>query len=52
MARFRPVSSKKSGATKSSAQKTARGLVPCLVILIAGLAVMFFMFYELLNSGK
>jgi hypothetical protein len=47
MARFRP-----PGVRKVGPQKTARGLVPCLFIIIGGLAVMFFLFYELLNSGK
>jgi hypothetical protein len=47
MARFRP-----RGAVKKTRQKTLRGLAPCLVILIGGMAVMFFLFYELMNSGK
>jgi hypothetical protein len=47
MARFRPPGSKKSGP-----QKTARGLIPCLFILIFGLILVFFLFYEFLNSGK
>jgi len=51
MARFRPASSKNRAQTKNL-RKTARGLVPCLVILIGGMAVIFFLFYELLNSGK
>jgi hypothetical protein len=48
MARFRPPGSKKSGPQK----KTARGLIPCLFILIFGLILIFFLFYEFLNSGK
>jgi hypothetical protein len=51
MARFRPPSSKNRAQTKNI-RKTARGLVPCVVILIAGMAVIFFMFFELMNSGK
>jgi hypothetical protein len=47
MARFRP-----PGARKAGPQKTTRGLIPCLFIIIGGLAMMFFLFYELLNSGK
>jgi hypothetical protein len=47
MARFRPV-----GAKKKPAKKTSRGLVPCLVILIGGMLVIFFLFYVLMNSGK
>jgi hypothetical protein len=48
MARFRPHGSKSKGAPK----KSARGLIPCLVILIGGALVIFFLFYELMNSGK
>ena len=47
MARFRPPGAKKKGREKAS-----RGLVPCLVILIGGMIVIFFLFYELMNSGK
>jgi hypothetical protein len=47
MARFRPPGSKKGGP-----QKTSRGLVPCLLVLIFGLLLIFFLFYEFLNSGK
>jgi hypothetical protein len=47
MARFKP-----RGVKKKPAEKTARGLLPCLFLLIAGLVVVFFFFYEFLNSGK
>jgi len=50
MARFRPPGSK--NPKKADAKKTARGLIPCLLILIFGLALIFFLFYEFLNSGK
>jgi hypothetical protein len=50
MARFRPPGSK--SPKKADAAKTARGLVPCLLILVLGLILIFFMFYEFLNSGK
>jgi hypothetical protein len=47
MARFRP-----PGSKKIAPQKPARGLAPCLIILVLGLIVIFFLFYEFLNSGK
>jgi hypothetical protein len=50
MARFRPPGSK--NPKKADAAKTARGLIPCLLILVFGLALIFFLFYEFLNSGK
>lgn len=50
MARFRPPGSK--NPKKASARQTARGLVPCLLVLIFGLLLIFFLFYGFLNSGK
>jgi hypothetical protein len=47
MAKFKP-----RGAKKKEPQKTLRGLIPCLFVLIGGLALIFFLFYESLNSGK
>ena len=47
MARFRP-----RGVKKIDRPKTARGLVPCLLVLVIGMAVLFFLFYEFLSSGK
>jgi hypothetical protein len=47
MARFRP-----PGAKKKGPEKTSRGLIPCLVILIGGMLIIFFMFYVLMSSGK
>jgi hypothetical protein len=49
MARFRPPGSK---SPKKAPAKSARGLIPCLFILIFGLILIFFLFYEFLNSGK
>jgi hypothetical protein len=50
MARFRPPGSK--NPKKANAAKAARGLVPCLLILVFGLMLIFFVFYVFLNSGK
>lgn len=50
MARFRPRGAK--NPKKADAAKTARGLIPCLLVLVLGLILIFFLFYEFLNSGK
>jgi hypothetical protein len=50
MARFRPRGSK--NPKNVDAAKTARGLIPCLLILVLGLILIFFMFYAFLNNGK
>jgi hypothetical protein len=47
MAKFRP-----RGARKKTPAKSMRGLFPCLVVLIGGMAVIFFCFYELMTAGK
>jgi hypothetical protein len=47
MSKFRP-----PGAKKKEPKKTARGLIPCLFVLIGGLVLIFFLFYEMMNSGK
>jgi hypothetical protein len=47
MSRFRP-----RGAKKKEREKTVRGLLPCLFVLIGGLIVVFLLFYAFMNSGK
>ena len=47
MSRFRP-----RGAKKKEREKTARGLVPCLFVLIGGLILVFVFFYLFVSSGK
>jgi hypothetical protein len=47
MARFRP-----PGAKKKVPEKTSRGLIPCLFVLVGGLVLIFVLFYLSLNSGK
>jgi len=37
---------------KKRREKTSRGLIPCLFVLIGGLLLIFFLFYEFLTSGK
>jgi len=47
MARFRP-----PGSKKSAPQKSARGLIPCLFVLIGGIILIFVLFYLSVNAGK
>lgn len=46
MARFRPAGSRR--ATQSRARQ---GLIPCAILILAGFALLFFLFYEVLKSG-
>lgn len=46
MARFKPAGSRKSKASD------AKGIVPCLFLLLLGLALVSYLFYASLNSGK
>jgi hypothetical protein len=50
MARFRPPGSR--NPKKVDAAKAARGMIPCLLIILFGLLLIFFLFYEFMNSGK
>ena len=47
MAKFRPAGSKKS----KTAPDSKRGLLPCAIIVALGFALMFGLFYLVLNSG-
>ena len=47
MAKFKPAGSKKKKTTDSK-----RGLLPCGLIVALGFALMFWLFYLVLNSGK
>jgi hypothetical protein len=46
MARF-----KLRGSPKAK-QSTARGIVPCMFLLLLGFAIVFYLFYAVLNSNK
>ena len=46
MAKFRPAGSKKAIPTKS-----ARSAIPCLVIIVLGIALMCLLFYFALQSS-
>jgi hypothetical protein len=47
MAKFKPAGSKKKQTADSK-----RGLLPCGLIVAAGFALIFWLFYLVLNSGK
>jgi hypothetical protein len=47
MAKFRPAGSKKS----KPAPDSKRGLLPCALIVLLGFALIFGLFYLVLNSG-
>jgi len=47
MARFKP-----AGAKKASSGGPKRGLIPCAIIILFGFALIFWLLYELLKSGK
>jgi hypothetical protein len=47
MARFKPV-----GSRKARTAETKRGIVPCAIIILLGFAVMTWLLYEMMKSGK
>ena len=47
MARFKPAGSKKVKTRQSN-----RGLAPCLIVLLLGFALVFWLLYAMLTSGK
>jgi hypothetical protein len=47
MARFKPAGSRKARSTGSK-----RGIVPCAIIILLGFAVMIWLLYEMMKSGK
>ncbi|HXF28150.1 MAG TPA: hypothetical protein VN610_12790 [Bryobacteraceae bacterium] len=53
MAKFKPVRAKgkSKSKTKSNALTTARGAIPCLILVLAGIALITLMFYFSLKSS-
>jgi hypothetical protein len=47
MAKFKP-----AGTRKPKIERSSKGMFPCIFFLVAGFAVVFFLFYELLKSGQ
>ena len=46
MAKFKP-----AGTRKTTAKSNARGLLPCLFIVLFGFVVLFGLFYSMLKSS-
>jgi hypothetical protein len=46
MAKFKPV-----GARKAAAKRNARGLLPCLLVVIIGFVLLFILFSSMLKSS-
>ena len=47
MAKFKPIGSKKVKDKRSN-----YGFIPCLILVLTGLAIVFYMLYSMLTSGK
>jgi hypothetical protein len=47
MAKYKP-----AGSRKVKAQSSKRGLIPCAILIVTGFAIIFFLFYEILKSGR
>jgi hypothetical protein len=48
MARFKPAGAQKAKSGKAP----GKGYIGCIVLIIAGFALVFWMFYALMRSGK
>jgi hypothetical protein len=48
MAKFKPAGSRKP---TSHSRSTNRGLIPCVIVILGGFALLFLLFYEILKSG-
>lgn len=47
MGKYKPAGSRKPGAEKSNARA-----IPCLIVVLLAIAIVSFLFYELLQSGN
>ena len=47
VAKFKPARSRKAGPGRSN-----KSAIPCLVLVLAGIALISFLFYEILKSGS
>jgi hypothetical protein len=54
MAKFKPAGSRKAGSRKPGAKDTRSnlGFIPCLIVVLLGLGIVFALFYALLTAGK
>ncbi|HXP87769.1 MAG TPA: hypothetical protein VN841_23755 [Bryobacteraceae bacterium] len=49
MAKFKPAGSRKAG---SKDKRSNLGFIPCLILVLLGLGLVFALFYALLTAGK
>jgi hypothetical protein len=47
MAKFKPI-----GSRKVKDKRSNYGFIPCLIFVLAGLAIVFYLLYAMLISGK
>lgn len=47
MARFKP-----TGARKVKPAKSGKGYIGCIILILSGFALVLWLFYELMKSGK
>ena len=47
MGKYKPAGSRKPGAEKSNARA-----IPCLIVVLLAIAIVSFLFYEILQSGN
>lgn len=47
MAKFKPI-----GSRKVKDKRSNYGFIPCLILVAAGLAIVFYLLYLMLTSGK
>jgi hypothetical protein len=47
MARFKP-----SGARKAKPEKTGKGYIGCIIIILAAFALVFWLLFAVMRSGK
>jgi hypothetical protein len=49
MAKFKPAGTRKAS---SKDKRSNLGFIPCLIVILLGLVLIFVLFYALLTSGK
>jgi hypothetical protein len=52
MAKFKPAGSRKAGSSKTKDARSNLAVVPCALVILAGIAILVFLFYELLKQSN
>ena len=47
MAKFKP-----AGSRKAAAERSNKNAIPCLILVVGGIALLSFLFYLILKSGS